>query len=129
MNRNNNQTTPFAHNTPLFQAVYKLYLAWYRRCQTIPKKDRFTIGQKAENTLLEIMTLVVSAYHTKDSVRKREILSQINIKVEGIKILFRLAKDVKAIEQRPYIDYESRLQEIGKMLGGWMRQTQSPSIR
>jgi len=75
------------------------------------------------------MTLVVSAYHTKDSVRKREILSQINIKVEGIKILFRLAKNVKAIEQRPYIDYESRLQEIGKMLGGWMRQTQSPSIR
>jgi len=129
MNRNNNQTTPFAHNTPLFQAVYKLYLAWYLRCQTIPKKDRFTIGQKAENTLLEIMTLVVSAYHTKDSVRKREILSQINIKVEGIKILFRLAKDVKAIEQQPYIDYESRLQEIGKMLGGWMRQTQSPSIR
>jgi len=129
MNRNNNQTTPFAHNTPLFQAVYKLYLAWYLRCQTIPKKDRFTIGQKAENTLLEIMTLVVSAYHTKDSVRKREILSQINIKVEGIKILFRLAKNVKAIEQRPYIDYESRLQEIGKMLGGWMRQTQSPSIR
>ena len=129
MNRNNNQTTPFAHNTPLLQAVYKLYLAWYRRCQTIPKKDRFTIGQKAENTLLEIMTLVVSAYHTKDSVRKREILSQINIKVEGIKILFRLAKNVKAIEQRPYIDYESRLQEIGKMLGGWMRQTQSPSIR
>jgi len=129
MNRNNNQTTPFAHNTPLFQAVYKLYLAWYLRCQTIPKKDRFTIGQKAENTLLEIMTLVVSAYHTKDSVRKREILSQINIKVEGIKILFRLAKNVKAIEQQPYIDYESRLQEIGKMLGGWMRQTQSPSIR
>lgn len=126
---NNTNATPSAHNTPLFQAIYKLYLAWYRRCQTIPKKDRFAIGQKTENLLLEIMTLVVAAYHTKDAIRKREILSQINIKVEGVKILFRLAKDVKAIEQRPYIEYESHLQEVGKMLGGWMRQTQNSPVK
>jgi len=78
--------------------------------------------------LLEIMTLVVAAYHTKDVIRKREILTQINLKLESVKILLRLAKDVRAIEQQPYIDYESRLQEIGKMLGGWMRQTQSSSM-
>lgn len=75
------------------------------------------------------MTLVVAAYHTKDTVRKREILSQINLKLESVKILLRLAKDVRAIEQQPYIEYESRLQEIGKMVGGWMRQMQSSSIR
>jgi len=46
-----------AHDTPLFRATYKLYLAWYRHCQIIPKKDRFAIGQKTENLLLEIMTL------------------------------------------------------------------------
>ena len=78
--------------------------------------------------MLEIMTLVVAAYHTKDASRKREILSQINLKSESVKILLRLAKDVRAIEQQHYIDYESRLQEIGKMIGGWIRQTQSSSI-
>jgi len=31
-----------------------------------------------------------------------------------------LAKDVKAIDLRWYIEYEERLQEIGKMLGGWI---------
>jgi len=128
MENNADKTKQTAHNTPLFQTTYKLYLSWYRRCQTIPKKDRFAIGQKTENLLLEIMTLVVAAYHTKDVIRKREILTQINLKLESVKILLRLAKDVRAIEQQPYIDYESRLQEIGKMLGGWMRQTQSSSM-
>lgn len=129
MENNNNKTKQTAHDTPLFRETYKLYLAWYRRCQTIPKKDRFAIGQKTENLLLEIMTLVVAAYHTKDTVRKREILFQINLKLESVKILLRLAKDVRAIEQQPYIEYESRLQEMGKMVGGWMRQTQNSSIR
>jgi len=128
MENNADKTKQTAHNTPLFQTTYKLYLSWYRRCQTIPKKDRFAIGQKTENLLLEIMTLVVAAYHTKDVIRKREILTQINLKLESVKILLRLAKDVRVIEQQPYIDYESRLQEIGKMLGGWMRQTQSSSM-
>ena len=128
MENNTNKSKQTAHNTPLFQAMYKLYLVWYRRCQTIPKKDRYAIGQRTENLLLEIMTLVVAAYHTKDGFRKREILSQINLKSESVKILLRLAKDVRAIEQRHYIEYESRLQEIGKMIGGWMRQTQNSSI-
>ena len=128
MDNNTNKSKQTAHDTPLFRATYKLYLAWYRHCQIIPKKDRFAIGQKTENLLLEIMTLVVAAYHTKDASRKREILFQINLKSESVKILFRLAKDVRAIEQQHYIDYEGHLQEIGKMIGGWIRQTQSSSI-
>ena len=128
MDNSTNKSKQTAHDTPLFRATYKLYLALYRHCQIIPKKDRFAIGQKTENLLLEIMTLVVVAYHTKDASRKREILSQINLKSESVKILLRLAKDVRAIEQQHYIDYESRLQEIGKMIGGWIRQTQSSSI-
>jgi len=116
----NNTNIQLAQHTPLFQAVYKLYLAWHLRCETIPKKDRFTIGQKTENLLLEVIVLTVTAYHTKDFIRKKEILDKANISLECSKITIRLAKDVKAIEQRWYVEYESRLQEIGKMLGGWI---------
>jgi hypothetical protein len=125
----NNTNIQLAHQTPLFQAVYRLYVAWHIRCETIPKKDRFTIGQKTESLLLETLTLVVTAYHTKEPIRKKEILSQANISLECAKITIRLAKDVKALEQRWYVEYESRLQEIGKQLGGWMRQTQSSPFK
>lgn len=125
----NNTNLLLAHQTLLFQAVYKLYVAWHVRCETIPKKDRFSIGQKTENLLLDILTLLVTAYHTKELFNKKEILSKANISLECAKITIRLAKDVKALEQRWYIDYESRLQEIGKMLGGWMKQTQNSPFK
>lgn len=127
MENDNNKN--LAHQTPLFRAIYKLYVAWHVRCETIPKKDRFTIGQKTENLLLDMLTLTVTAYHTKNPSLKRDILSRTNISLECVKITIRLAKDVKALEQRWYIDYEGRLQEIGKMLGGWMRQTQGSPIK
>lgn len=117
-----------AHDTPIFQTTYKLYLAWHVRCQLIPKKERFAIGQKTENLLLELITLIVTAYHTKNLALKRETLFRANTAMECVKVLMRLAKDIKALDQRLYIEYESQLQEIGKMLGGWIRQTQnSPS--
>ena len=109
-----------AERTPLFQEVYRLYLSWYIRCQKIPKKDRFTIGQKTENMFLEILVLIVTAYHAKDIEYKKQSLSKANTLLECVKITVRLAKDVKALEQRWYIDYQARLQEIGKMLGGWI---------
>ena len=114
-----------AQDTPLFQAAYKLYLAWYVRCQLIPKKDRFAIGQKTENLLLELLMLIVTAYHTKSLALKRETLFKANSTMECIKIIMRVAKDVRALDQRWYIEYERRLQEMGKMLGGWIRQTQN----
>ncbi len=125
----NNTNAQLAHQTPLFQAVYKLYVAWHVRCESIPKKDRFTIGQKTESLLLDVLTLTVTAYHTKDSHHKKEILSEANMSLECAKITIRLAKDVKAIEQHWYVQYEGRLQEIGKMLGGWMRQTQNSPLK
>lgn len=129
MDNNNANNIQLAHQMPLFQAVYKLYVAWHIRCETIPKKDRFTIGQKTESLLLDMLTLIVTAYHTKDVATKKEILSKANMLLECAKITIRLAKDVKALEQRWYIEYENRLQEIGKQMGGWMRQTQNSPIR
>ena len=99
------------YQLPLFQATYKFYLSWHLHCQSMPKKDRFTIGQKTENLLLEILTLVVTAYNTKENLTKKELLTQANTALECVKILIRLTKDIKALEMRWYIEYEGQLQD------------------
>ncbi len=105
---------------PLFHALYQLYCSWYIRCQTLPKKDRFAIGHRIENLLLDMIVSVTGAYHTKDVSRKKELLSDANLTLESLKVVMRLAKDVHALEKRWYIKYEAQFQEIGKMLGGWI---------
>ena len=42
--------------------------------------------------------------------------------------MIRLCFDVKAFDQKKYIHCEESLQEIGKMLGGWIKSTQKENL-
>ncbi len=84
------------------------------------KEERFAIGQKVENVMLEILVALVTGYHTREVSRKIQMLTEANVSLECVKILIRLAKDTRSLDESLYRDYEAQLQEIGKMLGGWM---------
>jgi hypothetical protein len=42
-------------------------------------------------------------------------------------VLLRLAKDNQAIKSNRYLELQTNLQEIGKMLGGWIRAARQNS--
>ncbi len=111
---------PKVSEPPLFHLIYRFYLEWYVLCRSLPKLDRFTIGEKVSNLLLEILTQCVIAYHTKEQIQKRKYLTEMNISFEAIKVLIRLAKDTRAIDRNAYIRHEEKLQTMGKMIGGWI---------
>jgi len=54
---------------------------------------------------------------------KVETLYKISCKLDLLKILLRLAKDTLALTNKSYLELQEMLQEIGKMLGGWIRAT------
>ncbi len=69
---------------------------------------------------LEIFELLFAVPIAKD---KLLVLQKISIKLDLLKILLRLAKDSLAIKDARYIQLQVPLQEIGKMLGGWIKST------
>lgn len=85
-----------------------------------PKTKRYTLGQKLDNLTLEIFELLFSI-PTANS--KAATLQQISIKLDLLKILLRLSKDSLALRDKKYLELQTILQEIGKMLGGWIRST------
>ena len=40
---------------PVFQKTYDLYKSFYLIILDFPKKDRYTIGQRVENTILSLL--------------------------------------------------------------------------
>lgn len=54
---------------------------------------------------------------------KITILQQISIKLDLLKILLRLSKDNQSITEKKYLELQVFLQEVGRMLGGWLRST------
>lgn len=64
---------------------------------------------------------------TASSLTKYEklpILKKVSTQVDLLKVLLRLAKELKIIDLKKYITLEEYLQEIGKMLGGWIKSLQ-----
>ena len=104
----------------IIHKTYRLYVAAYGMTQDLPKKDRYTLGQKIENNLLEILELLFLANSKRDA-GKLPTLYEVDTKLQMMKMLIRLAYDVKAISQPRYLSLQKDLQEIGKMLGGWIK--------
>jgi len=62
-------------------------------------------------------------FSVPNSNNKTETLYKISNKIDLLKILLRLAKDTQAFTNKSYLELSEMLQEIGKMLGGWIRAT------
>ncbi len=87
----------------------------------MPKTDRYSLGQNIDGLLLEIMELLFAANAMNDG-RKLETLNLIDLKLKILKTLVRLAFDSQAINENKYLILIENILEIGRMLGGWLKE-------
>lgn len=69
-----------------------------------------------------MLTLLFSANAARGEARLMR-LTEADTKLLVLKTLLRLAFDVHAINQHRYLRLQEALQEIGRMLGGWIKNT------
>lgn len=108
----------FGPDIPIFTKLYELYKTLSVILPSFPKTQRYTLGQRLENTVIDILELL---FAIPNSPTKSTILEQMSIKLDLLKVLLRLAKDTQSISANKYVELQTMLQEIGKMLGGWIR--------
>ena len=107
---------------PIFKKCYDLYKAFYGYRADVWKQDRYTIWQRSENTILDVLEAILLASQSSKT-EKLPILETASVKLNVLRVLIRLTKDVKAIDNKKYIALETNVDEIGRMLGGWIRST------
>ncbi len=61
--------------------------------------------------------------NAKSGQERLEILAQTDLKLKILQTIIRACWEVKALDEKKYIRLEELLQEIGKMLGGWIKAT------
>jgi len=103
----------------IFQKVYDLILWLYPAVNKFPKSQRFVLGQQIENTVLEILKGIIQANQERN---KLPYLKQISVDLDKLRILVRLTKDLKFINIRQYQFAAEKINEIGKILGGWLKK-------
>ena len=107
---------------PIFKKSYDTYILFYSLRLEIPRQDRYTIWQKCEDALLEILEGILFASQMSKA-EKLPVLEKTSMRLNFLRVFIRLMKDVKAIDNRKYLSIEVSLDEIGRMLGGWIKST------
>jgi hypothetical protein len=91
------------------------------RTAAIPKSQRFTFGQRLDGSTLDALLLAVRARYAP-AERKRGHLETLNVKLEELRVLWRFVHGRRWISQQQLFFVNGRLDEAGRMTGGWLRQ-------
>lgn len=60
-----------------------------------------------------------------DSQKRLDMLNMIDAEIQLQKTLVRLAHEYKYISNKNYVEWSRRLDEIGRILGGWIKSTRN----
>jgi hypothetical protein len=104
----------------LVHKVFDFYKKIYLISLKIPKRDRFGIWLKIENICLEIIDCIIAASF-ENKIAKLPLLNSARIKTEILKKLIRIPYELNILEKRKYLNIEFELQEISKMVNGWIK--------
>ncbi|OGN03875.1 MAG: hypothetical protein A2831_03095 [Candidatus Yanofskybacteria bacterium RIFCSPHIGHO2_01_FULL_44_17] len=109
---------------PIFKKVYELYKLFYSYRNNISKQDRYTLWQKIETLVLEIIESILLASSVPKSDRLT-ILEKISLNLNKLRIFVRLAKEVRILDNQKYLVLQENIDEIGRQLGGWIKSTKT----
>lgn len=105
---------------PIIQKTTDLYKEFYGYLKLFPKQDRYLIGKRCEDLILDFMEEIYRAVASSKEERLL-VLANANVKFEVLKFLLRSCRELRLIDNKKYISLESKIIELGKQLGGWMR--------
>lgn len=100
-------------------------MLWMNIVPHIAKGARYTIGARIENKFLDLLELSYIAYFTAKE-NKAEKISECILVLDTLKFFISIAWEDKLISNKQYEGIASKLEEVGKMFGGWKKNLSNP---
>ena len=90
----------------------------------MPKKVRFTLSNRINNLALDLVEDLVEARYSRN---KLPALRNANFRLEKLRVLIRICFESELLPQKTYKHSVYEINEIRKMLGGWLKQQEARS--
>ncbi len=101
--------------------MIELYKLWHEFLPHFPKTARYTLGEKIDSLFIEtIEPIFIASYLNKN--QKLPHIQKTVTKLDLLKFFLQISWEIKALDNKKYIVLSKKLNEIGRMLGGWLRQ-------
>ena len=103
-----------------------MYVFWYDTYHLVPKVHRYTLALKIDTLFVELIEMSASASFVQRQDKIPYLRTAIR-KLDTLKILLMILWETHSIDTKKYELLSVPLEEIGKMLGGWLGQTEKNS--
>ncbi len=103
---------------PVIVSLKNTYFLWISYFTHIPNIHKYSLGENINKLFIEAIEMTVYA----GFLPKGEKLPYVKIsvrKVDTIKVFIQTAWEIKILDDKKYITLSEKLNETGKMLGGW----------
>ena len=105
----------------LYQKVYDFLLYIYPVIAKYPKYEKFTLQTQTKSCVIELEKCIIRA---NKSTAKKSLLYEADVLIEELKMLVRLAHDLRYISLHQYEVICRKIAEIGALLGGLIKFVQ-----
>jgi len=107
--------------SPIFLKGYETLVWILNHTEKFPRAQRFVMAKRIQEAALGFYDDLVWA--SKSKARRREALSRADYHLERLRIYNRLAMEMKLSSMKQYEHLAERLDELGRLLGGWQRSS------
>jgi hypothetical protein len=98
--------------------MYRFLLWLVPTVEKSPRSQKFLLGDRIQATALDVLERLVEATYTR---ARAPMLVAANLGIEKLRLLFRLAHDLRFLDMRRYEHAARSLDEVGRLIGGWRK--------
>ena len=98
---------------------YDLILWLVPALDKFPRARKFSLGDRMEKLALDILELLIEAKYARV---KSSMLAEANLKLEKLRFLVRLSKDLRCLGVKSYGHAAELIDDLGREVGGWLKQ-------
>lgn len=103
---------------PVYKASYDLIIELFRVIKEFNREYKYTLGESLKKEAIEMVTDI---YRANASFSKKPHIEKAREKIETIRIFFRLAKDLRQVGLKRFVDINENIENVSKQLTAWER--------
>lgn len=106
---------------PLLERIKSAYVLWHEYHSTLPKTHRYSLGGKIDNLFIEAIEAVAAAAFLSREEKMPYVRVAVR-KIDALKLLLMVLWETKSLDTKKYVALSGRMDEVGRMVGGWQGQ-------
>ena len=108
---------------PIVSHLLSAYELGHGYLPNIPKDARYSLGVKIDALFIEAAEPLFAATYLNREEKLPYLLTA-TTKLDLVKFFLQALWEIRALDNKKYAALSEKLDEIGRMLGGWIRQLQ-----